>query len=76
MVPERRSAIVTVAMRAFVSGCCVCFMTASIAGKYSPNFYFHLQWVILFHFLQGLLMTDDILNALVDSTNGSNNSTM
>ncbi|GAB0100840.1 Sodium/nucleoside cotransporter [Sergentomyia squamirostris] len=32
MAPERRSAITAVALRGFIAGTCVCFITASIAG--------------------------------------------
>uniref|UniRef100_A0A1B0DND1 Uncharacterized protein n=1 Tax=Phlebotomus papatasi TaxID=29031 RepID=A0A1B0DND1_PHLPP len=32
MAPERRSAITAVAIRGFIAGTCVCFITASIAG--------------------------------------------
>uniref|UniRef100_A0A1L8DEH6 Sodium/nucleoside cotransporter n=2 Tax=Nyssomyia neivai TaxID=330878 RepID=A0A1L8DEH6_9DIPT len=32
LAPERRSTITSVAIRAFISGTCVCFITASIAG--------------------------------------------
>lgn len=34
MAPEKREQIANVAMRAFVAGCFVCFLTASTAGKY------------------------------------------
>lgn len=33
MCPERRSAIITVSVRALISGSIICFINASIAGK-------------------------------------------
>lgn len=33
LAPEKKEQITTVAVRAFVAGCAVCFLTASMAGK-------------------------------------------
>lgn len=37
MCPEQKSKITSVALRAFMSGCIVCFITASIAGLLMPE---------------------------------------
>lgn len=69
LAPEKKEQITDVIVRAFVTGCAVCFLTASIAGKsrfilwllcISFPFIFCsiLYHRILFHFILGMLIDD------------------
>lgn len=70
MAPQRRSVITGVAVRAFIVGCIICFMSASFAGKIYKKDNQHLRKLdcISFILFLGLLITEEMLADMQGTT--------
>lgn len=73
MAPQRRSVITGVAVRAFIVGCIICFMSASFAGKIYKKDNQHLRKLrkldcIFSTLFLGLLITEEMLADMQGTT--------